>query len=181
MADGQKSNQLHIVFSGNPDLQLFFGLIQELSGFPEGAAPCPQFPPGAAVVLGSVHLQKEVISLLQGFLSGRKRNDRVADLITLQLVPADFIVHDRHIEGISGELLEGHPDHPAPAGDRGGYDCQAAQSSNFMTCFHLPLSSHVLKSAGQTSPPESGGIMTCCRHPDWLSLWPGRGLSPSQK
>jgi hypothetical protein len=123
---------------------MFFGLIQELSGFLKALLHVRNFRLELPAALGSVHLQKEVISLLQGFLSGRKRNDRVADLIALQLVPADFIVHDRHIEGISGELLEGHPDHPAPAGDRGGYDCQAAQSSNFMTCFHLPLSSHVL-------------------------------------
>ena len=100
-------------------------------GIPGGVAPCPQFPPGAAggSWFDSSPKRGEVVLLLQGFLSGWKRNNRVPNLIALQLVPADLNVHDRHIEGISSELLEGHPDHPAPADDGADYDCQADFSS----------------------------------------------------
>ena len=139
-----KINLLHTVILCNPDFQMVLGLTEVLPGFLEALLHVRNFRLELLAALGSIHLQKEVVSRLQGFLSGRKRNDRVADLIVPQFVPADLIVQNRHIESISGELLEGHPGHPTPAGDGASDNCQAAQSSNFITCFHFSLSADVL-------------------------------------
>lgn len=53
-------------------------------------------------------------------------------MIALQLIPADLVVHDRHAEGVPGKLLNGHPDHPAPAGDGTDRRRQAARQRDFI-------------------------------------------------
>lgn len=108
-----------------------------------------------SAALGPVQLQKEVVALLQGFRSGGKCDDLVADPVALQFVAADFIVQDRYVEGVPGELLEGYPDHPLPAGgdiDRCG---QTAYQSDFAAFLHVSLSFDVLNALPGLSLQEA--------------------------
>ena len=119
------------------------------AGTPGAAAHFHDFLPDLSAAFCPVCLQKEMVPLLQGFCLRRKCDALIPNLVTFQLVPADFIIHDRHIERILCELLERHSNHPAPAGSGSNNNCQAAQNCNCVTFFHLTLSSTLL------SLPES--------------------------
>lgn len=64
-----------IVFLGDPNLQLFFGLADVLSGLLEPLLHFRYFLLNLLAAFCSVHLQKEMVLLLQGFyLKGECNN-----------------------------------------------------------------------------------------------------------
>ena len=93
------------------NLQLFSGLSDVLTRLLEPLLHVHNFCLELPAAFLAVYLQEKMIPPLQGFRLMWKPNDRIPNLIAFQLISADLIVHDRHIESISGELLEWNPDH----------------------------------------------------------------------
>ena len=119
-------------------------MARVLPGLPEPLLQVGDLLPELLAVLGPVQLQKEVVALLQGLGSGGEGDDLVANPVSLQLVAADLIVQDRHVEGVPGELPQGHPDHPLPAGGDADHRGQTAHQRDFAAFLHVSLSSDVL-------------------------------------
>lgn len=109
----RKGRLSHMAFPSNLHLQLLFGLANVLPGLLEPLIHFRNFLLDLSVAFGSVYSQKEMVPILEGFLLGWECDDLVPDLIALQLVPADLIVHDCHIKSISGKFLPWSPQYYA--------------------------------------------------------------------
>ena len=96
-------------------LQPFFGLVNILPGGPEPLLHVRRFSLELPAAFFPVMLQETMIACLQGFRSGRKHDLAFSDPIALQLVSADLVVQNRHIEGPAGKFSARHTDHPPPA------------------------------------------------------------------
>ena len=82
---------------------------------PGAAAPFLRLPFGAVGGFSPGSFAGRADIAPAGFLPWAERDDFPSNLVALQLVPADLIIQSRHVEGVPGELFEGHSDHPFPA------------------------------------------------------------------
>ncbi|WP_373165728.1 hypothetical protein [Agathobaculum sp. Marseille-P7918] len=94
----RKSRLSHIICPSVLHLQLLFGLDNVLPGLLEPLLHVRNFPLNLPAAFRLIHPQEEMVPFLKGFQFGREYDNLVPDLAALQLVPADFIVHDCHIE-----------------------------------------------------------------------------------
>lgn len=90
----------YIVFPSNLHLQLFCWLSNVLPRRLESLLHFCDFLLDLTTAFRLIHLLEKMVPILEDFFFRRECDDIIPNLIALQLIPADLIIHDCRVESI---------------------------------------------------------------------------------